>query len=94
MNEADILNAKILVIDDGSKDETKAVLNEKFGDLICYLYKENGGVSSARNYGIKNAQGKYIAFLDADDVWMSEKLEFSNTIKNELFRDDMGISYI
>jgi glycosyltransferase involved in cell wall biosynthesis len=66
---------EILVVDDGSKDETREVLTEKYGTSIQYLYKENGGVSSARNFGIEKAKGKYIAFLDADDVWMPEKLE-------------------
>lgn len=66
---------EILVIDDGSKDETREVLAEKYGKLIRYLYKENGGVSTARNFGIENAKGKYIAFLDADDIWLPEKLE-------------------
>jgi glycosyltransferase involved in cell wall biosynthesis len=65
---------EILVIDDGSTDNTKEVL-EAYGDKIRYLPKKNGGVSSARNFGIENAKGKYIAFLDADDVWMPEKLE-------------------
>lgn len=65
---------EIVVVDDGSTDNTKEVLQD-YGDKIRYLYKENGGVSKARNYGIENAVGKYIAFLDADDVWMPEKLE-------------------
>ena len=65
---------EVLVIDDGSTDKTKEVLS-KYGDSIRYLYKQNGGVSSARNYGIEQAKGKYIAFLDADDLWMPEKLE-------------------
>ncbi len=65
---------EIVVVDDGSTDNTKEVLQD-YGDKIRYLYKENGGVSKARNYGIENANGKYIAFLDADDVWMPEKLE-------------------
>lgn len=65
---------EILVIDDGSTDNTREVL-EKYASPIRYLYKPNGGVSSARNYGIENARGKYIAFLDADDLWLPEKLE-------------------
>ena len=64
---------EILVVDDGSTDDTKEVLS-KYGDSIRYLYKPNGGVSSARNYGIEKATGKYVALLDADDVWMPEKL--------------------
>lgn len=66
---------EILVIDDGSTDATKEVLIEKYGNLVRYFYKENGGVSKARNFGIENAQGKYVAFLDSDDAWIPEKLE-------------------
>lgn len=66
---------EILVIDDGSKDNTKEVLAEKYGDSIQYFYKENGGVSKARNFGIEKAKGKYVAFLDSDDAWIPEKLE-------------------
>lgn len=66
---------EILVIDDGSTDNTKEVLAEKYGDSIQYFYKENGGVSKARNFGIENAKGKYVAFLDSDDAWIPEKLE-------------------
>lgn len=65
---------EILVVDDGSTDETATILEEKYKDRIRYLHKANGGVSSARNFGIQRAQGKYIAFLDADDIWMPEKL--------------------
>lgn len=65
---------EILVVDDGSTDDTREVLR-KYGAAVQYLYKTNGGVSSARNYGIEKARGKYVAFLDADDVWLPEKLE-------------------
>jgi glycosyltransferase involved in cell wall biosynthesis len=65
---------EILVVDDGSTDDTCEVL-AKYDAPIKYLYKPNGGVSSARNFGIENARGKYIAFLDADDLWLPEKLE-------------------
>ncbi len=65
---------EIIVINDGSTDETKEVLR-KFDSHIQYLYQENRGPAAARNAGIKVAQGEYICFLDADDVWLPNKLE-------------------
>jgi glycosyltransferase involved in cell wall biosynthesis len=66
-------DVEILVVDDGSTDDTKNTL-AKYGDRIEYLYKQNGGVAKARNYAIERAQGEYVAFLDADDLWLPEKL--------------------
>ena len=66
-------NTQIIVIDDGSTDDTKNVIHT-FIDKITYLRKNNGGPASARNYGIEKACGEYIAFLDADDYWLPEKL--------------------
>ena len=57
---------EILVINDGSSDKTLEKL-EKYSEKIKIISKPNGGVSSARNVGIKNASGRYITFLDADD---------------------------
>ena len=65
---------EILVVDDGSTDNTKAALNQ-YGNNIVYRYKDNGGISSARNFGIENATGKYVALLDSDDYWLEKKLE-------------------
>lgn len=64
---------EILVVDDGSTDDT-AVRLRKFGNAIRYLYKSNGGQASAFNYGFANARGEVVALLDADDVWLPEKL--------------------
>ncbi|MBD2771530.1 glycosyltransferase [Iningainema tapete] len=65
---------EIIVVNDGSPDRTKEVL-AKFEHKIIAIHQENQGVSAARNTGIKAAAGKYIAFLDDDDMWLANKLE-------------------
>ena len=64
---------ELIVVDDGSTDETLSVLAE-YGDRLRVVSKINGGLSSARNAGIKAARGQYVAFLDADDWWLPGKL--------------------
>lgn len=65
---------EIIIIDDGSSDDTKEVL-KPYQDKIRYFYQDNRGIPATRNRGIGEAQGDYIAFLDSDDYWLSEKLE-------------------
>jgi len=67
-------NFEAIVIDDGSADRTRAVVSAYRDPRIKYSYKENGGLSSARNAGLDLARGEFIAFLDSDDVWHSWKL--------------------
>ncbi len=60
---------EILLINDGSTDNSDAICRE-YADVnskICYLSKENGGVSSARNLGLEQAKGEYVLFVDSDD---------------------------
>ena len=64
---------EIIVVDDGSTDNTREALAPYQG-RITYRYQENRGVSAARNEGIRHARGELIALLDADDIWSAEKL--------------------
>lgn len=64
---------EVIVVDDGSTDETAAIVRTYAG-RIRLLQQENKGVSAARNLGIQQAQGDYIAFVDSDDLWLPEKL--------------------
>ena len=64
-------NVEAVIVDDGSKDNTKNVLDwyrERYPDFVKVTYKENGGVADTRNVGISKAIGKYIAFMDNDDI--------------------------
>lgn len=65
---------EVIVVDDGSKDRTVERLAE-FGDRIRVHRQANAGVAQARNAGVNIATGSWIAFLDADDLWLPHKLE-------------------
>lgn len=64
---------EVIVVNDGSTDGTRQVL-ASYGEAIVVIDQDNRGMSAARNAGIRAARGTYVAFLDADDWWLPEKL--------------------
>ncbi|MBA0882272.1 glycosyltransferase family 2 protein [Flavobacterium undicola] len=70
-------NWEILLVDDGSTDTTQTIITTFLTDKRIQFYplEKNSGTGVARNYGVSKAAGKYISFLDADDLWKPEKLE-------------------
>jgi glycosyltransferase involved in cell wall biosynthesis len=67
---------EVIAVDDGSSDDTGRILAEIFGDRIRYYPQANQGASVARNKGIAEARGEWIAFLDSDGQWEMDKLEW------------------
>lgn len=67
-------HVEMLVVDDGSTDDTATRVRSAYDEKIRYLVQAHGGASLARNTGIRHASGELLAFLDADDLWYPEKL--------------------
>ena len=74
---------EIIIINDGSTDTSHQLVSNIENDKIRYFLTKNNGVSSARNYGIKKAIGKLVAFLDADDYWYPNHLEIISQLYNK-----------
>lgn len=69
-------NLELIIVDNYSEDDTEKIVASFADKRIKYLkFKNHGIIAASRNYGIKNSQGKYIAFLDSDDIWHYSKLE-------------------
>lgn len=72
---------EVVVVDDGSTDQSAAIVKQFGNSKIKYFYKQNGGVSSARNYGAKVSNGTWLVFLDADDRLLPDSLSTFNCMK-------------
>lgn len=82
---------EIIVVDDGSNDGTAAMLEENYGDAVICLQQSNKGLGAARNRGVSAASGKYIAFLDSDDLWQESKLGLQVEVMEKL--PDLGFTF-
>lgn len=80
---------EIIVVDDGSTDDTERVVRG-YGGKVRYIKQDNKGVSAARNTGVENSSGDFIAFLDADDTWLPKTVES----QIEKFREDEKIGLV
>lgn len=84
---------ELIVVDDGSTDDTPAVVGDISDPRVQYLrFQENRGANVARNAGIREADGKYVAFQDSDDVWRPRKLELQ-VQAFERASEDVGVVY-
>jgi glycosyltransferase involved in cell wall biosynthesis len=79
-------NLEVVIIDDGSHDSTRDVVEAlaEQDARVRYIHQTNGGVSAARNTGLRKAQGELFAFLDSDDAWLPWKLQAQIAVLNHL----------
>jgi glycosyltransferase involved in cell wall biosynthesis len=81
-------NIEIIVVDDGSTDNSHEVY-EKYFDKIGVINQKNLGVGAARNAGASYSQGQFIAFLDADDIWLADKI--SSQVEEFATNEEIGL---
>ena len=80
---------EIIVVDDGSGDGTKSVIEQCCDKRIRYIYQDNTGVSAARNRGIQESLGEFVCFLDSDDEWKENHLAVLKALIEKY--DDCGL---
>ncbi len=73
---------ELIVVDDGSNDGTSEHLAQ-YGAGVRSVSRQRSGVAAARNYGVGIASGRYVAFLDSDDLWMARKLEIQTAFMEQ-----------
>jgi len=74
---------EVIVVDDGSTDHTRQVVKATRDERVYYIYQMNKGLPGARNTGIRASSGEYIAFLDADDLFLPDKLDIQIAFLDE-----------
>lgn len=84
-------NFELLIVDDGSPDRSVEIVQQFEDPRIRIIRQENQGLAGARNTGIRNTQGEYLAFLDGDDIWVPEKL--SKHVKHLEDSPTVGVSF-
>ena len=85
-------NFEVIVVDDGSRDDSLKIARQTDSDKIRVIAQENQGTAIARNTGIEHASGEYIAFLDADDEWKSNYLETIDTLTEKYPQSDVFVT--
>lgn len=84
---------EVIVVDDGSTDNS-AKVTKQFAPDVHYCYQPNAGPGAARNRGIMLAQGTFLAFLDADDLWVKNKLALQMEVFDEKSDVDMVFGHV